>query len=87
MFVSMIKYWRSGDIDSLNNLIIDSMKKDSPKMYQSILVDRNNNWIPKIEQYFATSEVEFVLVGAAHMIGEDGLINLLVKKGYKVTQL
>jgi uncharacterized protein YbaP (TraB family) len=87
IFSKMIDYWRLGDNEQLNLLVNDTMKKDSPNMYQSMLVDRNHNWMPKIEEYFKTTEVEFILVGAAHMIGEDGLINLLQQKGYKVSKL
>ncbi|TQV87710.1 TraB/GumN family protein [Aliikangiella coralliicola] len=86
-FIEIIKYWRSGDSVNLDKLMSETMKKDYPKMYQSLLVDRNNNWMPAIEKYFESPEVEFVLVGAAHLIGEDGVINQLMKKGYKISKL
>jgi uncharacterized protein YbaP (TraB family) len=33
------------------------------------------------------SDTEFVLVGAAHLVGEDGLLGLLISSGYQVKQL
>ncbi len=87
LFLTMLKHWRSGDNQQLDIIINQEMKKNSPKMYHSLLVERNINWLPKIESYFKTEEVEFVLVGAAHLIGEDGLIHLLKDKGYQVEQL
>ena len=83
----MIKYWRSGESVKLDSLVNQPMKKESAKIYQSLVVDRNNNWIPKIKKYLQTSETEFVLVGAAHLIGEDGIVNQLKKQGFKVTKL
>ena len=86
-FIDMIKHWRSGNSAELDKLVSHSMKKDYPKMHQTLLVDRNNNWMPSVEKYFESKEVEFVLVGAAHLIGDDGIINQLIKKGYNVSKL
>ncbi|WP_444997216.1 TraB/GumN family protein [Aliikangiella sp. IMCC44359] len=86
-FSQMIKLWRSGNAKGLDELANDLMKKDYPKMYQSLLVDRNNNWMPIIENYFKTKEVEFVLVGAAHLVGEQGIVKQLQKKGYQLEKL
>lgn len=85
-FLEILKSWRSGN-DKEMDKIINLAMKDFPKMNKLLLIDRNNNWMPNIEKYFDTKEVEFVLVGAAHLIGEDGVINMLKKKGYKITQL
>jgi uncharacterized protein len=48
------------------------------------LKNRNENWIPKIETMAATKSSLFA-VGAAHLVGDYGLITLLRKKGYTVT--
>ena len=54
---------------------------------QILLQDRNNLWMPKIEALFQSAEVEFVLVGAMHMIGQGGILQRLEAKGYKVEPL
>ena len=53
-------------------------------IYQQLQVDRNHNWMPHIESLLQTPEVEFVLVGALHLAGKDGLLHLLREKGYQV---
>jgi len=56
-------------------------------MYQRLLVDRNRNWMPKIEALFARPGRAFVVVGAAHLVGADGLISMLRARGYTVEQM
>lgn len=87
MFEKMIAYWREGNSQPLNQLVNESMAKDYPKMFQFLLIDRNNRWMPEVEGYFSTKEVEFVMVGAAHLIGKHGLIEQLKAKGYQVSKL
>lgn len=63
------------------------MKTKAPGIYKIILTDRNNNWLPVIENYFENQKTEFILVGAAHMVGPDGIIEQMAKKGYKIEKL
>ncbi len=51
-----------------------------------LLVNRNKNWIPKMISA-ATLEPTFFAVGAGHLAGKDGVINLLKRAGYKVTPI
>jgi uncharacterized protein YbaP (TraB family) len=76
--------WRAGDVASIERLLLKGMK-ESPAFYQSLLVDRNRRWIPRIESCLSTGSC-FIVVGAAHMVGSDGLIAMLKQKGYKITQ-
>jgi uncharacterized protein YbaP (TraB family) len=76
--------WRAGDAPAIERLLVQSMK-DSPAYYQSLVVNRNRRWIPRIETCVSTGSC-FVVVGAAHLVGNDGLITLLRQKGYRVTQ-
>ena len=46
-------------------------------MYQRLLVDRNRNWLPKLEALFIRRGHAFVVVGAAHLVGPDGLLTML----------
>jgi len=83
----IIRHWRTGDSRGLDAFANQPMAKDYPEIFQFLLIDRNNQWMPSVEQYFTTKEVEFVMVGAAHLVGEHGLIAQLKAKGYQVTQL
>jgi uncharacterized protein YbaP (TraB family) len=60
--------------------------KQNPLMYERLLVERNRNWLPELEKLVARPRPAFVVVGAAHLVGPDGLIALLSAKGYRVEQ-
>lgn len=86
-FAAMLKAWRSGDMDTLDKLVNDEMRAKYPGLYESLLVERNRNWIPEIERLVASPEVEFVLAGVGHMAGPDGLLALLEQRDYTVEQV
>lgn len=82
IFVEMVEAYKKEDIEKLAKL----MKESSPEfmMYEDIfLTNRNKNWIPKIEELIKT-KTTFIAVGAGHLPGENGVIELLRKKGYTV---
>ena len=79
--------WRKGNINLLNKKDMDILKNQFPNIYQNVLVNRNNDWIPKLQQLFRTKKVEYVLVGALHLSGKDGILYKLKSLGYKVEQL
>eukprot|EP00752_Nemacystus_decipiens_P018827 g16883.t1 len=87
LFGAMKTAWLTGDMDTLFEHMIADMKSQFPDAYNSLFLNRNNAWMPDIEAMLQTGEVEFVLVGAAHMAGADGLLDQLSAKGYKITQL
>jgi uncharacterized protein len=76
--------WRQGDRGKMKELAITPIKKDFPKVYQQLIVQRNMDWIPEIENLLATKEVEFILVGAAHLVGEEGILAQLAARGYTI---
>jgi len=86
-FPLMIKSWREGDTAQLEALFIEPMKNEFNAIYQQLLVQRNQNWLPQINELLKTTDTEMVLVGCAHLIGEDGLVDQLRKAGLRVTQL
>lgn len=83
----MIAAWRSGDNATLEALFVADMKEDYPALYDTLLVRRNTAWIDIIDTMFETPGTEFVLVGAAHLVGEDGLLRMLERKGYTINQV
>jgi len=84
---TMIQAWRSGDNAKLSEMFVIDMKAEAPELYDALLVQRNLNWLPLIDQMLTDEDTEFVLVGAAHLVGEDGLLNLLSARGYQIKQL
>ena len=79
--------WRSGNETKFEQVALAPMKKDFPDLYQSLLVARNNAWLSHIENMLSTPDTEFVLVGALHMIGKDGVLQQLKERGYQIRQL
>jgi uncharacterized protein YbaP (TraB family) len=81
----LIKAWREGDADKLQKLMNDAMA-DSPAIYKRLLTNRNHNWIPKIEELVRGDKNAIIIVGAGHLVGKEGVVELLQKDGLKVIQ-
>ena len=83
----MLSAWRSGDMKTMADVGIADMPTEFPRIYDLLLKNRNQRWIPQIETMFADDNTEFVLVGVLHLAGEHSVLAMLESKGYKVTQL
>ncbi|MBL9168240.1 MAG: TraB/GumN family protein [Verrucomicrobiales bacterium] len=81
----MVTAWRTGDAAGLDKLMNDSLK-GQPKLYKRLLVDRNASWIPKIEALVREGRPAVVIVGCAHLVGKDSVVEMLRRKGFTVTQ-
>lgn len=82
----LIAAWRMGDIAYMEeNLLADIA--NYPELYESIVADRNRNWANTIDKLLGDDEDYLVIVGALHLIGEDGVPQLLESRGYTVNQL
>jgi len=76
--------WTAGDAPALEQIMLGSLK-EAPAIYQSLIVDRNRNWLPRVRQCLDTAKC-FIVVGAGHLVGPDGLIAALRTERYTVTQ-
>lgn len=83
---AIIGAWRVGDTEGLKQLVYEEMA-ETPDVLKILLVDRNRNWIPVIEKKLAGDKNVMFIVGAAHLVGESSVIQLLEQKGLKLTQL
>jgi len=84
MLGKSVGYWRAGELEKLDKEMAADMRKETPEIYQQLLIARNQAWLPKIEAMFATADVELVLVGSLHLSSKDGLLAQLKKRGYKI---
>lgn len=82
----MMKAWKRGDADLLTRVTLANFR-DFPSLGQRILTSRNRDWIPKIEGYLSSGQTYFVVAGAAHMGGNEGLVAMLRARGLKVEQM
>lgn len=84
MLAQMKAAWRNGDTTALESLFLGEMKA-FPEMYNIMLVDRNHAWMETLAQLNEPGVM--VLVGALHMVGDDGLLKLLADRGYSIKQV
>src|SRR5438477_11949546 len=78
--------WRRGDADTVWQISIEQFR-DVPSLAELQVNARNRNWIPKIEGFIGSGKTYFVVVGAGHMGGPQGLLALLRARGCKIEQL
>jgi len=81
----IVRAWKSGDIGSLEKHLLAGMR-DYPEIHQKVIEDRNRRWLPQIEGILSRGENALIVVGAAHLVGTNGVIQLLKSRGYKVEQ-
>ncbi|MDR2215809.1 MAG: TraB/GumN family protein [Nevskiaceae bacterium] len=81
--------WRAGDAAAIDKQMLQQMLVDTPETYRLLIVNRNNDWMPELARRLDNSKSDntLVVVGAAHLIGADGLIEKMRAKGYKIERL
>ena len=79
--------WAQGDLATLNRIALLPLQQQFPAIYHSLIVQRNQAWMEPILSLLDSAPTELVLVGALHLVGEDGLLEQLAKKGYTVEAL
>lgn len=91
----LYELWKKGDKEQLENILINSEsqnvteeeKKLMENYNKSLIIDRNYGMANVLENYFEKKQNVFCVVGLGHVIGDEGIINLLQKRGYDVVQL
>lgn len=86
----LVSAWENGDEEKIDS-ILNQQDKDFPQMsglMEKILTKRNVNMADSIVKYLKEKKTYFVIVGAGHLVGEKGIVNLLKKKkSYKIERL
>lgn len=88
----IIDAWSRGDTGGMEKIIFDpqEMKGDLAPVYDKMFFERNSSMARKITGFLSTGETYFVVVGAGHLVGDRGIVDLLRKDqtvGYKIRQL
>jgi uncharacterized protein len=78
--------WRNGDAPRLAKLLA-SEYREFPQLYRPLVTERNRLWLPQIEQMLAAGNNCLVVVGALHLVGDGGLLDLLRRDGYQPVQM
>jgi uncharacterized protein YbaP (TraB family) len=82
----LILAWRSGDIDYLEQALLDDVS-GYPELYDAIVADRNRLWVDTIDELLDDGQDYLVIVGALHLVGEDGVPRLLEQRGVRIMQM
>lgn len=83
---TLIGTWQKGEAAGLNKIMQRDFA-DAPDAYQELIVNRNRAWFPGLEKMANSGHQYFVVIGAAHLVGPDGLLKRFEKAGYKIEQL
>jgi uncharacterized protein YbaP (TraB family) len=81
---SLVAAWRTGDHATIERMTLKDLAAQ-PAIYRTLIVERNHNWLPALDACLV-GRTCFVVVGAAHLVGPDGLLALLRQKGYTIAQ-
>jgi uncharacterized protein YbaP (TraB family) len=85
----LVKAWTAGDGKGIELIMRRSIKEDKKliPVYEKLVIERNRKMVSKIEEYLKEKETFFVIVGAGHLVGNQGIIELLKGKGFLLEQL
>jgi uncharacterized protein YbaP (TraB family) len=85
MSADILGAWVGGDAQEMESIVNMSLK-EYPGIHERLFVQRNTDWTAKIEKLMGGGKNVLVIVGAGHLVGEDGVLNQLKEKGYSVIQ-
>ncbi|MEW6068742.1 MAG: TraB/GumN family protein [Nitrospirota bacterium] len=85
----LVQAWIAGDTKGIEFIMNKDIEEDKnmEAIYEKFLYERNRNMALKIEDFLKTKDTYFVIVGAGHLVGKKGIIEILREKGYPVEQL
>ncbi len=78
--------WRRGDVSTVTRLLEEGYQ-EYPDLFARMVTARNRSWLPRLEELLAGREPALVVVGALHLVGDDGILELLRRQGYSVEQM
>lgn len=83
---NIVEGWKRGDLARMERELLDSVR-ESPALYDAVVVQRNRNWIAPIEALLARPGTHLVVVGALHLVGEDSVVAMLEARGHTLRRL
>ena len=82
---ALLAAWQTGDAAAIETMLLSAFSSN-PTAYASLITERNRNWMPQLEACLKRASPCFVVVGAAHIVGPQGLLAMLQARGYRVEQ-
>jgi uncharacterized protein YbaP (TraB family) len=81
----MVQAWKAGDAARMEAFTQKSLK-EFPQVEKKLFTERNKAWTTRILRLLSQEGDVFVVVGAGHLVGKGGLLEMLKAKGYNVVQ-
>ncbi len=83
----LLRIWKAGDMKGLEGLIgLNTPGRGDSPVLRRLFFERNEKMAAQVEEFLKKGEKAFVVVGAGHLVGKQGLIEILRAKGYQVEQ-
>jgi uncharacterized protein YbaP (TraB family) len=82
----IVQAWTKGDLAALEELLNGS-KNDFPDLHEKLIAARNRRWLSQIDKIMEQDGTALIVVGAGHLVGKEGVVELLKQRGYRVEQL
>lgn len=81
---TLYRAWREDDTARIAALD-RQLRARYPQLYRRLIGARNRAWMSKLQGFLDGDEPQMIVVGAAHLVGPDGLVDSLRARGYRVT--
>jgi uncharacterized protein YbaP (TraB family) len=82
----LLAAWRAGNTTKLASILSEEYG-DAPRLYATLVSDRNKRWMPEIEKLLKADKNYMIVVGTLHIVGRNGLLDLLKAEGVSAKQL
>jgi len=82
----LVTAWRNGNVALLDEILNQDRHSD-PATHKALFSERNTKWLPEIEALARKNENYLIIVGAGHLVGDDGVVAQLKRAGYSVEQM
>lgn len=82
-----VEAWRTGDLEALERIALDTLRDSSRNLYEVLIVNRNASWTRQIEELLAGEGTYFIAVGVGHLVGDESVVDMLRRNGFEVTRV
>jgi uncharacterized protein YbaP (TraB family) len=81
-----LRLWQAGDAAGLDRALVAPTRTAYPELFQRMFLDRNRRMVDAVAGYLGGGGESFVVVGAGHLVGPGGMLDLVRARGYQPVQ-
>jgi len=79
--------WKTGDAARLDELLLGPLRNSYPALFAKLFAERNQRMLARLQRLADKPGRYFVVVGAGHLVGAGGIVDLLQARGIVAQQL